>query len=178
MLDYGCGTGTLGRFLLPHVRSVTGADNSAGMLDVLGRKIAEEGLMGMSTLHLDLQRAPGPAARFDLIASAMALHHIENTAAVLAGLFATLRPGGTVCLADLDTEPGTFHGDPAAASVFHHGFDRDALLAMLAKTGFVDGRAVTACAFPKPDADGTMREYSVFLAVAHKPADDDKEPEQ
>jgi 2-polyprenyl-3-methyl-5-hydroxy-6-metoxy-1,4-benzoquinol methylase len=31
VLDYGCGTGLLGLFLLPHVRSVTGADSSPGI---------------------------------------------------------------------------------------------------------------------------------------------------
>jgi predicted TPR repeat methyltransferase len=30
MLDYGCGTGLVSLYLLPHVRSVTGADNSPG----------------------------------------------------------------------------------------------------------------------------------------------------
>jgi len=34
VLDYGCGTGLVSLFLLPHVHSVTGADNSPGMLDV------------------------------------------------------------------------------------------------------------------------------------------------
>ena len=33
LLDYGCGTGLVGLFLLPHVRSVTGADNSPGILE-------------------------------------------------------------------------------------------------------------------------------------------------
>ena len=40
VLDYGCGTGLIGLFLLPHVHSVTGADNSPGMLKVLREKIA------------------------------------------------------------------------------------------------------------------------------------------
>ena len=41
VLDYGCGTGLVSLFLLPYVHSVTGADSSPGMLEVLTRKIAD-----------------------------------------------------------------------------------------------------------------------------------------
>ncbi|MHB0955027.1 MAG: methyltransferase domain-containing protein [Pirellulaceae bacterium] len=41
ILDYGCGTGLVSLFLLPHIRSVTGADNSPGMLEVLNQKIGD-----------------------------------------------------------------------------------------------------------------------------------------
>ena len=39
ILDYGCGTGLVSLFLLPHVHSMTGVDSSSGMLDVLNKKI-------------------------------------------------------------------------------------------------------------------------------------------
>ena len=42
-----CGTGLIGLFLLPHVQSVTGADNSTGMLEVLRGKIASDELENM-----------------------------------------------------------------------------------------------------------------------------------
>jgi len=58
VLDYGCGTGLIGLFLLPHVGSVTGADSSSGMLEVLDRKVHEQGLAGMQTLQLDLEHDP------------------------------------------------------------------------------------------------------------------------
>ena len=44
-------------FLLPHVRSVTGADSSPGMLDVLRKKITEGGIENIAHLiktHFDL----------------------------------------------------------------------------------------------------------------------------
>jgi SAM-dependent methyltransferase len=40
VLDYGCGTGLVAMQLQPHVKSVTGADSSPAMLDVLKDKIA------------------------------------------------------------------------------------------------------------------------------------------
>jgi ubiquinone/menaquinone biosynthesis C-methylase UbiE len=58
VLDYGCGTGLVGLYLLPHVRSVTGADNSAGMLDVLQMKIKDGGFDSMRAIRLDLEHDP------------------------------------------------------------------------------------------------------------------------
>ncbi len=166
VLDYGCGTGLVGLYLLPHVASVTGADNSRGMLDVLDRKIREGGVANMRPLLLDLERDPVPPDRYDLIVSGMALHHIADTARVLRAFHELLRPTGALCLADLDTEPGTFHPDPAAAGVHHHGFDRERLMGQLERIGFTNPHAATAATFTKPVADGGQQEFSIFLITA------------
>ena len=55
VLDYGCGTGLLSLFLLPHVRRVVGADSSPGMLEVLRKKLTEGGIENMKVIHLDLE---------------------------------------------------------------------------------------------------------------------------
>ena len=65
LLDLGCGTGLLGLALLPHVRSVTGADASQGMLDVLQGKIDEAGLGNMRTMLFDADRDEPPESKFD-----------------------------------------------------------------------------------------------------------------
>ncbi len=64
VLDYGCGTGLVGLFLLPHVHSVTGADSSDAMLEVLRKKINDGRLANLKTLHLDLQCDPMPKDRY------------------------------------------------------------------------------------------------------------------
>lgn len=58
VLDYGCGTGLIGLFLLPQVGRVTGADNSEGMLSILRQKIADGGLPH----DCDPSGSPGGAA--------------------------------------------------------------------------------------------------------------------
>lgn len=102
VLDYGCGTGLVGLFLLPHVRSATGADSSAGMLDVLRTKIREGGINGMTTIQLDLERQPVPLERFHVIVSCMVLHHVADLEQVLSAFYKMLLPGGVLCVADLD----------------------------------------------------------------------------
>lgn len=168
-LDYGCGTGLLSLFLLPHVRSVTGADSSHGMLEVLQKKIVESGIKNMSVVRLDLQHDHLPAERYHLIVTCMTLHHVADTDRVLKAFYELLLPGGTVCIADLDTEPGIFHTAEAAGSVHHHGFDRDELKSRLEEIGFEHVRDVTAHTVRRPVANGDERDFPVFLATASRP---------
>ena len=169
LLDYGCGTGLIGLFLLPHVQSVTGADNSPGMLDILRGKIAAGGLENMQAVHLDLEQDPVPGDRYQIIVVGMALHHIADTERVLRAFHELLVPGGTLCLADLDTEPGTFHPADMADAVHHHGFDREKLKQRLASIGFSQINDATASTFKKPVEGQGEQEFSVFVISARRP---------
>ena len=168
VLDYGCGTGLLGLFLLPHVRSVTGADSSPGMLQVLEDKIRAGGLQRMRTERLDLRHDPVPESRYHLIVANMVMHHVDQIEVLLTAFYQMLLPGGFVAIADLDTEPGLFHGPDVAESVYHHGFDRHAFKDRLYRVGFVDVKDVTAHVIRKPIANGEIREFPVFLIVGHR----------
>ena len=94
VLDYGCGTGLIGLFLLPHVHTVTGADNSSGMLEVLRDKIAAGGVQGMKAIELDLEQDLLHSTRYDMIVVGMVMHHIKGTEKVLRGFHDLLVPGG------------------------------------------------------------------------------------
>ncbi len=168
VMDYGCGTGLVSLFLLPHVRGVTGADNSPGMLEVLRKKIAEGGHENMKVVRLDLERDALPEERYHLIVTSMTMHHVADTDRVLRAFRELLLPGGTLCIADLDTEPGVFHPPEATGSVHHHGFDRERLKAQLAETGFADADAVTAHTVHKPVQGGEERAFPVFLIVTKR----------
>ena len=99
----------------------------------------------------------------DLVVSAMAMHHVADTRALFCALFAHLVPGGRLAVADLDTEAGDFH-EPGTKGVYHHGFARELLVAMLREAGFVEPNVTTACEVIKND-----RRYSIFLAGATRP---------
>ena len=161
-LDYGAGTGLLALALAARVRRVLAVDSSAGMLAVLAQKAQASGA-NVETLRADFANDPLPAGPFDLVASAMTLHHVADVAGLLRKFFALLAPGGRIALADLDTEDGSFHG-PDAPGVHHHGFDRAALARQLAAAGFIDVRFSDAA---RSEKNG--RVYAVFLAAARKP---------
>lgn len=164
VMDFGAGTGLVTLAVQPLVGAITAVDTSREMLKVLERKKAGRDCPNLTVRFTDIA-APdlGP---FDAIFSSMTLHHVPDTAGFLRRCHALLRPDGWLAIADLDTESGTFHGD--LPDVHHRGFDRDALAALFASCGF---RAVTAedvTRLEKPDAQGAVREYSVFLISARR----------
>lgn len=165
-MDFGCGTGLLSLALQPHVRRVTGIDASAGMLEMLQGKIRESGLDTIDTRQVDAEHGLEAEGEWDLVASSMALHHIRDTARLLRQFHTALRPGGALAIADLDPDDGEFH--PAGMGVFHNGFVRAELRALLAQAGFIGIRDRTAASFRKQGASGQERDFSVFLMTARR----------
>lgn len=163
-LDVGCGTGLLSLPLAQKLAHITCIDTSAGMLDVLNEKIAAQGLTNLTTKLHDLGADELPDAGFDLIMSSMTLHHIADTQGMLAKFAAHLKPGGWICLADLDREDGSFHGIDVPV---HHGFERQALAQLARCAGFVDVQFETVFVIRKQHCDGP-RDYDVFLMSARK----------
>lgn len=180
-MEFGCGTGLLSREIFPAIgpeRSERGSaasaagqrpkgeatidaiDLSSGMIAQLQKRIAEAGLQNITARCLDIFKNP-PAGPFDLIFSAMALHHVQDTDGLLGRFADLLAPGGWIALADLDTEDGTFH-DGTSGPV-HHGFDRDELMQKLRARGFYETAAATAHIMQKPSGS-----YPVFLITARK----------
>lgn len=166
VLDYGCGTGLIAIRLQPQVRSVCGADSSPAMIAVLQDKIATLKPGNVSTQRVDFERGAHAVGQYDLIVSSMVTHHIPDTAALLREWKRLLRPRGQIAFADLDSEDGAFHGDNTG--VFHLGFDRTALRKLLLAEGYTDVRDTTATVVRK-EVEGKMREFPIFLIVAHKP---------
>jgi cyclopropane fatty-acyl-phospholipid synthase-like methyltransferase len=168
ILDYGTGTGTIALRLQPFVRQVIAADSSRGMLEVLSEKLKTSGIANVRALPLDLEHdAPASVdVRPDVIVSAMALHHIADTARFCAALHQLLSLGGRIGIADLDTEAGDFHHDNTG--VEHFGFDRDALTRIFSAAGFRSIRLETADEIKRPTAAGIDKTYPVFLLTATK----------
>jgi ubiquinone/menaquinone biosynthesis C-methylase UbiE len=161
-LEYGCGTGLLSFALQADLGSITLADSSAGMLEVVRQKIARGRITNMAPLHLDLAVDPVPPQRFDLIYSLMTLHHIPDTAGILGCFQTLLHPGGVLCIADLDKEDGSFHShEPDFGG--HNGFDHAELGLDLERAGFIHIRFGTCYTVIKGE-----RHYPLFLAVAEK----------
>lgn len=164
-LEYGCGTGLLSFALQPYLGHITLADSSEGMLAALRGKIASSGVGNMTPIKLDLSVDSMPARGFDLICTLMTLHHIPDTDGILRGFHRLLRPGGHLCVADLDTEDGSFHG---AGFTGHRGFDRGELGERARRAGLDEASFETVFRVAK-DAGGSTREYPVFLMIARKP---------
>jgi len=159
VLDFGAGTGLIASQIAPLVNRIVAVDTSQSMLDKLGSKPELEDKV--ETVCQDIV-ANSLDARFDLIVSAMAMHHVENTQELIARFAQHLNDAGVVALADLDKEDGSFH--PAdTQGVFHDGFDRDELRTLLESQGFEQVDFFTAHVIK-----GDEKDYPVFLVTARK----------
>ena len=163
-LDYGCGTGLLSFPLKDELGAILLADSSSGMLEVVAEKIAAQGVTNMTPLKLDLLADPLPAQTFDLIVTAMTLHHVPDTDHILRVFHDLLNPGGYLCIADLDQEDGSFHGLEVDV---HHGFDQTDLSRRTTQAGFSDAQFQTMFTITKTRESGSQ-DYPVFLMTARR----------
>jgi ubiquinone/menaquinone biosynthesis C-methylase UbiE len=162
-LDYGTGTGLLTMALIEDLGSVLAIDVSEGMLDVLREKVEEEPSISLRKHDLsldDLDEEP-----FDLIYSAMTLHHVEHVEVVLRRCYGLLKQGGYLAIADLEEEDGSFHGD--STIYFHRGFDPASLSVTLQGIGFRDIRSDRVFVMNRT-IEGGEKQFPVFLIVAGK----------
>jgi len=159
VMDFGAGTGLITSQVAPYVNKITAVDISQSMLDQL---IAKQELKDkVQALCQDITHKP-TGEKYDLIMSAMAMHHVEDTDNMVKQFAAHLKSGGKVALADLDKEDGSFH-PPGVEGVYHSGFERNAFQAKLEKYGFKDIHFETA-----HTVQGDTKTYPVFLALATK----------
>ncbi|MCX5814052.1 MAG: class I SAM-dependent methyltransferase [Proteobacteria bacterium] len=166
VMDFGCGTGLLTIQLQPLVRSITGVDSSQGMLDILNMKIAKLKLNKVGAVLIDLDKGDVLTGNYDLVLSNMTLHHIKEIEPLFAQFYKVTAPGGYLCIADLDLDDGQFHEDKTG--VFHFGFDRATLHKVFTKAGFDGVRNVSAAEVVKPNINGEMRRFSVFIMMGRK----------
>lgn len=159
VMDFGAGTGLITSQVAPHVNKITAVDISKSMLEQLINK--QELKEKVEILCQDITTQP-IGSEYDLIMSAMAMHHVKDTDNMVEKFAAHLKPGAKVALADLDKEDGSFHPE-GTEGVYHDGFERDDFRATLEKHGFKDINLITAHTIVREE-----KSYPVFLAVATK----------
>jgi cyclopropane fatty-acyl-phospholipid synthase-like methyltransferase len=159
IMDFGSGTGLLLSQIAPYVGEITAVDISVAMMSVLQSKM-ESIDCKLHILELDLTKVTLDT-KFDAIISSMTIHHIKDVQAIFNTFFAVLADNGTIAIADLDAEDGSFHSEDTG--VFHTGFDRTEFLTFAKNAGFKDVKIQTASIMHKPS--GT---YPVFLLTGKK----------
>lgn len=161
VMDFGAGTGLISSQVAPRVRKILAVDISEAMLTRLADK--PELIGKVEIVCQDIVTKPIDT-RFDLIMSAMAMHHVEDTDELFQTFSAHLKPGGMVALADLDAEDGSFHPE-GTEGVFHSGFERSELESTVKRHGFENVQFYTPHTVAKND-----RQYPIFLLVATRKA--------
>ena len=159
IMDFGSGTGLLLSQIAPHVSEITAVDISASMNGVLHSKRNQIDCR-LHIVELDLTKE-ALDIKFDSIISSMTIHHIENTQEVFNRFYSLLNDNGTIAIADLDEEDGSFHTEDTG--VFHCGFDRNEFLKIAENAGFRDLKVQTASVIDRPTGN-----YPIFLLTGKK----------
>ena len=165
-MEFGCGTGLISFALRDHFLKITLVDSSQGMLNVVREKISDGGITNMIPLNVDLMQAEDiKAGPFSVIFSSLVLHHIDDIGKVFKIWHSLLEEKGYLCVADIDSENGSFHGHNFKG---HNGFDRKWLEQVALSNGFSDVKFRTVYEITKTGADGKKCSYPVFMMVCRK----------
>ena len=159
VMDFGAGTGLISSQVAPLVKKIVAVDISEAMLNKLVSKPELHGkveIVCQDIIHKPI------AEKFDLIMSAMAMHHVKDTPRLIQRFSEHLSPGAFIALADLDKEDGSFHPEDTEG-IFHLGFKRNELQIILEKNGFGGIRFLTAHTVNKEE-----KKYPIFLVTATK----------
>ncbi|MFC1950936.1 class I SAM-dependent methyltransferase [Chloroflexota bacterium] len=106
VLDIGVGTGLLSlKFLSKTNCIVVGVDNSQDMLNIWLDKIEKLGLGDRVTCRImNAASLDFPKSSFDIAASTVTLHHVENKLPAIKNIYRILKPGGRFILGDIDMD--------------------------------------------------------------------------
>ena len=163
-LEYGSGTGLLSFSLAHDLHDITLMDESLEMTKVTNDKCERLDIRHFHPIKYDLLIDELPEHKFELIYSAMALHHVDNTVAILNKFNEILNPGGHLVLIDLVTEDGSFHNFEFDG---HLGFDKVELEDKLEASGFEPTSYQVGYTI-NTEREGKMREYPIFVLIAKK----------
>ncbi len=163
--DVGTGTGFVAAGLAPIAGKVYGFDASAAMLAVARCNLA-------AYPNVELREAPGdqlplPDETLDGVFANMFLHHAPQPPAAIREMARALKPGGVLCITDLDTHDHTWQRD--AMADLWLGFERADIRQWLREAGLTEidvDCAEGTCNACGPD--GEVKPLSIFVAIGRK----------
>lgn len=161
LLDYGCGSGLVSFGFSNKVHSITGMDNSVGMLEVYNQKASNLQFKNIKSILHNIDDQDLDINSFDLIVTNMTMHHIQSTESFIKKISNSLTKGGYLAIADLEIEDGTFHS--CNEGVVHFGFDSDKIKEIFEKNGLKIIVDKTLQTISKPHKD-----FDVFILIGEK----------
>ncbi|MDW6005211.1 class I SAM-dependent DNA methyltransferase [Vibrio mangrovi] len=165
IVDFGSGTGLLGVQFRDTFTHVHLADSSQEMLNVAQKKIDEADISNIHTHQIE--RLSELNSKYSAIVTLMTLHHIPDVKGFFADAYDVLESRGTMIIADLYQEDGSFHQHHPEFSG-HNGFDIPELVAIAESSGFIVQSTEQYFEIRKKNDDGVEGVYPLFLLVVKK----------
>lgn len=165
-MEFGCGTGLVGLGLGQFFTAMTAVDTSKEMIRVLTAKLKEKNITHITAVQQDIVEQP-LEERFQLVFTAMALHHVQDSDKALQAMAQHLEPEGMLVIADLDESKHSFHDDRSHGFT-HNGFNRQTLAEKLQAMGFSVPEFFDVHTILRRDKTGKEHPFSVFLLRCSK----------
>jgi len=164
-IDFGSGTGLLGVQLKDNFTQVHLVDASNEMLRVARDKLTNAAISNVTTQHVaGLSLVKG---QHSAIVTLMTLHHLDDINAFFTDAYCCLEAKGTLAIADLYAEDGSFHKhDPSFTG--HNGFQPEQLAAMAERAGFTVEKIEPYYEIRQANFAGEEVAYPLFMLVARK----------
>ena len=163
--DVGTGTGFVAAGLAARADRVIGFDASPDMLAVARRNLAQ--FANVEFREATGDQLPVSDETFDGVFANMYLHHAPDPLATIQEMARTLKPGGVLCITDLDTHDHEWQREQMADLWL--GFERDDMRRWFAEAGLRD--IAVDCAEGTCNAcgpDGEVQPLSIFVAIGRK----------
>jgi demethylmenaquinone methyltransferase/2-methoxy-6-polyprenyl-1,4-benzoquinol methylase len=105
VLDVATGTGLVAEGLLRRGLTVTGVDQSPGMLEQARVRLGDRATL----VEASAEALPFPDARFDHLTFTYLLRYVDDPARTLVELARVVRPGGTIAMLEFGVPRGIWH---------------------------------------------------------------------
>ncbi len=121
ILDLGCGPGFVSVDLAKQFPSgtVVGVDFSQELLNYAKMLQKTEMLTNLSFMQSDIYNLDAGSNDFGLTYLRFVLQHLKSPVEALANAAKTLRPGGVICVVDIDDDKSELHPCPPALKSFN-----------------------------------------------------------
>ncbi len=164
-IDFGSGTGLLGIQLKDAFTKIHLADSSKEMIRVAREKLANSNIKNVETHYIN--SLSELSSNHSAIVTLMTLHHIDNIEDFFSDAFNILDQKGTLIIADLYKEDGSFHKHNPSFSG-HNGFDVHELSNLAERAGFFVEKIESYYEIWKDNFENEIVPYPLFLFVARK----------
>ena len=120
VLDVGCGSGCVTQTIATLIGegSVTGVDSNRLLLQEARRSLAHTSLSNVTFVEADVYDLALPDESYDFVYARLLFQHLRDPKKALQSLRRVLKPGGTVCIMDVDNGWLTFYPEPVLFESF------------------------------------------------------------
>lgn len=135
VIDFGAGTGIIGRNLLPHVKKVIFEDISEGMLHQCQRELEFQKNKNFEIFLGEIKNYNGE--KVDVIVSSLALHHAGDLEGTVKDILSKLKSKEKFAVCELVYESEE-EVKAKGNKLIHHGIVPEKFVNLLSKCGFVN----------------------------------------